>query len=170
MLVEAFRDVQDEMRLAKTLAVGTFGSFGSFGPVPSCCKKHPEGQRSLRAASTPIGQEVSPAELRYGTALAAFVVLLASVISRPSHSREHPPLPPVVPPQLTMAPLPPPRSLPGGFCCPDGHCTVGSFGSVAGSTDSRDLFAPHDLRIQHSPQPVALALRNKRYKMNSFSK
>ena len=110
-LVEAFGDVQDEIRLAKIMAFDTFGSFGSFGPVPSCCKKHPEGQRSLRAASTPIG-------LRYGTALAAFVVLLASVISRPSHSQEHPPLPQVVPLQLTMAPLPPPRSLPGGFCCP----------------------------------------------------
>jgi len=54
--------------------------------------------------------------------------------------------------------------------CATGHCTVGSFGSVAVSTDSRDLFAPHDLRIQHSPQPVALALRNKRYKINSCSK
>jgi len=132
----------------------------------------PRAARSIlrgSGACVPL-QHPLPAELRFGTALAAFVVLLASVISRPSHSREHPPLPPVVPLQLTMAPLPPPRSLPGGFCCPDGHCTVGSFGSVAGSTDSRDLFAPHDLRIQYSPQPVALALRNKRYKINSFSK
>ncbi len=47
MLLEAFGDVQDEMRLAKTVALGTFDSFGSFDPVPSCCKKHPEGQRSL---------------------------------------------------------------------------------------------------------------------------
>jgi hypothetical protein len=54
--------------------------------------------------------------------------------------------------------------------CETGHCTVVSFGSEAGSTDSRDVFAPHDLRNQHSPQPVALALRNKRYKINSCSK
>jgi hypothetical protein len=47
VLVEAFGDVQDEMRLTKTVAFGTFRSFGSFGPVSSCCKKHPEGQQSL---------------------------------------------------------------------------------------------------------------------------
>ena len=47
MQVEAFRDVQDEMRLAKTLAFGTFGSFGSFDPVPSCCKKHPDWHQSF---------------------------------------------------------------------------------------------------------------------------
>ena len=121
------------MRLAKTVALGTFDSFGSLDPVPSCCKKHPEGQRSLRAASTPIGQEVSPAELRYGTALAAFVALLASIISRPLHSRA-PSVPSLIVNPTFNAPWPAPAVHPWWVLlsrCATGHCTVGSFGSVA---------------------------------------
>ena len=121
-----------------------------------------------RPQPAPIGKEVTPAELRYGSALAAFVALLASVISRPSYSRA-PSVPSlIVNPTFNSPWRPRPHgpSLVGvAVQCATGHCTVGSFGSVAGSTDSRDLFAPHDLRIQHSPQSVALAQRNKRYKL-----
>ena len=126
-----------------------------------------------RPQPAPIGKEVAPAELRYGTALAAFVALLASVISRPSHSRAPSAPSLIVNPTFNSHGAPAPAVHPWWVLlprCATGHYTVGSFRSVAGSTSSRDLFALHDLRIQHSPQPVALALRNNRYKINSCSK
>ena len=105
-----------------------------------------------RPQPAPIGKEVAPAELRYGTALAAFVALLASVVSRTLHSRA-PSVPSLIVNPTFNAPWPAPAVHPWWVLlsrCATGHCTVGSFGSVAGYTDSRDLLAPHDLRIQNS--------------------
>ena len=150
--------MQDEMRLAKTLAVGTFGSFGSFGPVPSCCKL------ACRFNTHWSALRYRPRRLRRAPGISHF-----ATVTQPRASSAPPSRPPTTHHGAAPAPAFPPWWILLSRC-ETGHCTVGSFGSVAGSTDSRDLFAPHDLRIQHSPQPVALALRNKRYKMNSFSK